>query len=364
MYAQHYSAGLHQYALAAGPHSGAPSLMIPAPSQQTGEPHHRYSATVDHHQHPRTSATTTVSGTSSLVGRPIHFTEGQFAGKTIRAVLQELQAAAFGRKYAKVDRRPLDPPPVAWLRLFEVLNAGTAAETETEIDYDSIHILGLMCTVDLIPVAAPDSPTSSPPTSPGSFASSPYSSSSGTTYGGFSPPISPSRAMSTAAYSVPGSPGMEYPAASPSSSTVMEGTQKATSSLAGTTFVQVDSIPWKGRTCLLFTFADLAVKTEGHFILQYRFFDLFSRPTGHTDQPIQADCCGAPFRIYSSKEVPPLTKSTELTKHLARYGVRVNVRETERKRKKKERVPSTSPPYTTRRVDDRTAFSDGTDDDD
>jgi hypothetical protein len=60
--------------------------MIPAPSQQTGEPHHRYPVSQQQ--------------TASLVGRPIHFTEGQFAGKTIRAKLQELQAAAFGRKYA------------------------------------------------------------------------------------------------------------------------------------------------------------------------------------------------------------------------------------------------------------------------
>lgn len=83
---QQYHSGLHQYALQAAPHSGAPSLMIPAPSQQTGEPHHRYPVSQQQ--------------TASLVGRPIHFTEGQFAGKTIRAKLQELQAAAFGRKYA------------------------------------------------------------------------------------------------------------------------------------------------------------------------------------------------------------------------------------------------------------------------
>ncbi|KAF7342105.1 Velvet domain-containing protein [Mycena venus] len=347
MYTPHYS-GLHQYALAA-PHSGAPSLMIPAPSQQSGEPHHhRYS--VNSHQQ---------TGRGSLVGRPIHFTEGQFAGKTIRAKLQELQAAAFGRKYAKVDRRPLDPPPVAWLRLFEVFNAGTEAETETEIDYDNIHILGLMCTVDLIPVAGPDSP--SPPTTPGSsgsFAPSPYSPQSpSAAYGGFASPISPTQPIP--AYSTPGSP-LHGEFGSPEGT---HGPQKATSALAGTTFVQVDSIPWKGRTCLLFTFADLAVKTEGYFILQYRFFDLFSKPAGHRDQPIQADCCGAPFRIYSSKEVPPLGKSTELTKHLGRYGVRVNVRETERKRKKKERLPSISPPHTTRKMADR-APSEGSDDDD
>ncbi|KAJ7481779.1 velvet factor-domain-containing protein [Mycena latifolia] len=326
-----YYSGLHQYQLPAAPHSGAPSLMIPGHSQQHGEPHHY------RHQQPR--------GTTSLVGQPIHFTEGQFKGKTIRAELCELQAAAFGRKYAKVDRRPLDPPPVAWLRLFEVHHAGTEAQRETEVDYDNMHILGLMCTVELIPVAAPDAP--SPGGASYAHANSPYSP----------PPDSPYASLSPAsvAYSPPGSPS-----AVPGDGTL----HKATTALAGTTFVQVDSIPWQGRTCLLFTFADLAVKIEGYFILQYRFFDLFSRPAGNLEyQPIQADCTGSYFRIYSSKEVPPLGKSTELTKHLARYGVRVNVRETERKRKKKERLPSASPPYTTRHMPDKSPPV-GSDDDD
>ncbi|KAF7319326.1 Velvet domain-containing protein [Mycena chlorophos] len=266
----------------------------------------------------------------SFIGKPIHFTEGQFAGKTIRASLCELQAAAFGRKYAKVDRRPLDPPPVAWLQLFEVLNAGTPAQIERELDYDTIHILGLMCTVDLIPVAPPSPDSeSSPPESP---------MSPDGTYSFRSGPPSPIRAGSAI-------------------------TAKATTALAGTTFVQVDSIPWRGKTALLFTFADLAVKNEGYFVLQYRFFDIYSKPSGHSDQRIQADCFGQSFRIYSSKEVPPLGRSTELTKHLARYGVRVNVRETERKRKKKERQTTLSSPFTTERVPDR-AFSDASDYDD
>ncbi|KAJ7026564.1 velvet factor-domain-containing protein [Mycena alexandri] len=333
MYSHHYSS-LHQYVLPGGPQSGAPS-----------EPHHRFAA--PHHQ------------TSSLVNRPIHFTEGQFAGKTIRAKLEELQAAAFGRKYAKVDRRPLDPPPVAWLRLFEVFNAGTEAETEQEIDYDTMHILGLMCTVDLLPVSGPVSPSS--PTTPSSFSDSQYSPppQSPDTYG-FGSPVSQHNSCIPSAYSTPSSPGIRVDYTSEGS----PGPQKATTALAGTTFVQVDSIPWKGKTSLLFTFADLAVKTEGYFILQYRFFDLFSRPTGQIEKPIQADCCGMAFRIYSSKEVPPLGRSTELTKHLARYGVRVNVREQERKRKKKERAPSvTSSPYTMRKVNDP-VHTDGSDDGD
>ena len=59
---------------------------------------------------------------------------------------------------------------------------------------------------------------------------------------------------------------------------------------------------------------DLAVKIEGQFILRYRCFDLFSRTSGHGDLPIQAECFGGPFRIYSTKEFPGLQPSTELTK--------------------------------------------------
>lgn len=302
----------------------------------------------------------------SLVGRPILFTEGQFEGRTIRAELHELQAAAFGRKYARVDRRPLDPPPVAWLRLFEVHHAGTEAQNEAELDYDEIHILGLMCTVELFPVAPPpDTHLFDPahPHSPQSVYGSPQSPGS-TGYAsayGSPPPTSP--------YALSPYPGAGSPPASPGAGTPdqMGQLQKATTALAGTTFVQADRIPWQGRSCLLFTFADLAVKTEGYFILQYRFFDLFSRPLGLTEhQPIQADCTGQFFRIYSSKEVPPLQRSTELTKHLLRYGVRVNVRETPRKRKKKERAssPTVGPPYTTRHLDRSGRGQDGASEDD
>jgi len=85
----------------------------------------------------------------------------------------------------------------------------------------------------------------------------------------------------------------------------------------------------------MFVFADLAVKTEGHFILRYRVFDIFSTPIDHTDRVIQAECYGGVFRVYSTKEFPGLPASTELTKQLARWGVRLNIREAERKRRRK-----------------------------
>jgi hypothetical protein len=88
----------------------------------------------------------------SYIGHPIHFSTGQFAGQTVRTELIEVQKADLGRKfvspflttrvitkfardrYARVDRRPLDPPPAVLLKLYFVYNHGTERETEREVD--------------------------------------------------------------------------------------------------------------------------------------------------------------------------------------------------------------------------------------
>jgi hypothetical protein len=85
----------------------------------------------------------------SYINTPIHFVSGQFQGRCIRTELVEIQKADLGRKwsaslrpfhladlasrYARVDRRPLDPPPVVQLKLFYVYNEGTDQEYEQEI---------------------------------------------------------------------------------------------------------------------------------------------------------------------------------------------------------------------------------------
>lgn len=88
-----------------------------------------------------------------------------------------------------------------------------------------------------------------------------------------------------------------------------------------------------GRPVLYFVFSDLSVKLEGLFRPRYRFFDLFSRTSESPDVPILAQCFGGAFAVYSTKEFPGLKASTPLTKHLSRWGIRVNIRETERKRR-------------------------------
>jgi len=120
---------------------------------------------------------------------------------------------------------------------------------------------------------------------------------------------------------------------------------KCTNALVGQTFVQPANVDYKGKKSLMFVFADLAVKIEGTFILRYRVFDIFSKGCHGSELAVQAESYGGPFRVYSTKEFPGLHASTDLTKQLARWGVRLNIRETERKRRKKGERRSTSPPH-------------------
>ncbi|EGO01174.1 hypothetical protein SERLA73DRAFT_179274 [Serpula lacrymans var. lacrymans S7.3] len=297
----------------------------------------------------------------SFVNHPIPFESGQFAGQTVRAELVEVQKADLGRKYARVDRRPLDPPPVVLLRLYYVHGFGTDKEIEEEIeDYDDVQSLGLLCNVDLFPVPSeippnekhPNSSLSPPPPYPVSSIPSHPELSTST----FSSYISPfSSEIIRPSLSIPSGPRVFIPngnhhTPSRHSPDVIAhyGTYpvaeslKCTSSLVGATFVQPVYVDHSGRRSLMFVFADLAVKIEGFFVLRYRVFDIFSKTYGNGDLPIQAECFGGAFKVYSTKEFPGLRASTKLTKQLARGGVRLNIRETERRRRKVNKKLSTS----------------------
>lgn len=71
---------------------------------------------------------------------------------------------------------------------------------------------------------------------------------------------------------------------------------------------------------------DLAVKTEGNFILRYRVFDIYASACSADNRTVkmQAECYGGPFRVYSTKEFPGLQASTELTKVLSHIPFRAS----------------------------------------
>ncbi|KAF9492693.1 hypothetical protein BDN71DRAFT_1396416 [Pleurotus eryngii] len=282
-----------------------------------------------------------------LIGEPIHFSTGQFTGQVVRAELTEIQKADLGRKYARVDRRPLDPPPVVLLKLYITYTVGNEQREEEVPDYEQVHNHGLVCTVDLFPVPGAEKAPN---------ATSSQSSSSASSYSTRRPHLEDG-ARSTEYFPAPfpasqgNTPASPHPSRSIGASDTVhhidgfpinEGS-KQTHALVGATFVQPASVEYQGRKCLVFWYIqDLAVKVEGTFILRYRVFDLFSRPTDTDHLAIQAECYGRPFKVYSTKEFPGLQASTDLTKHLARWGVRLNIRETERKRGKKDNT-SVSP---------------------
>ncbi|KAF9485650.1 hypothetical protein BDN70DRAFT_870956 [Pholiota conissans] len=295
--------------------------------------------------HSRTSGHSTGIG-DFVIGCPNFFVTGPHTGKTIRMELHEIQKADLGRKYAKVDRRPLDPPPVILLKIFEVHDAGTDRERETELLYDDTQLLGLVCTVDLFPVPGSDmlphqprAPTrsSSAPSNRTTFQASPSPLSSSSEYGryyyrqtsGGSGPT-PNRTYTGYIYPPEGTTDIVHH---------LDGfpiteSSKQTQALVGATFVQPSIIDYQGHKSIVFVFADLAVKIEGTFILRHRVFDIFARPYSQ-QLTITAEVYGGPFRVFSTKEFPGLAASTELTKLLARWGVRLNIRETERRRRKR-----------------------------
>jgi hypothetical protein len=196
---------------------------------------------------------------------------------------------------------------VVLLRLFNIYNAGTEEQWEQEVqNYNEIQLPGLICMVDLFEVPRTVSPLmdSITPSSPNHMC-----------VAGHNPP-------SDTLVLVDGFP-------------VTAGS-KRTTALFGSKFIEPHKIGLAGRNQkqIIFTFSDLAVRLEGHFILRYRFFDIFSSPCAGGSAKILAECYGGPFKMYSSKEAPPLKESTTLTKRLSNHGVPVKVRQKPRSPRK------------------------------
>ncbi|KII86946.1 hypothetical protein PLICRDRAFT_43633 [Plicaturopsis crispa FD-325 SS-3] len=284
------------------------------------------------------------------IGQPVQFTMGQFTGQTIRAQLTEIQKAELGRKYANVDRRNVDPPPIVMLRIFRVINPGTYQEYEQEIEhYESLQIIGFLCHIDLFPVPDEDSrhpgrwqvspqfnaPTTSLVTDsqllsfPSPVTLGPSDISPSSTY----PSKDAGAEIFTGVEGMPSLPGTSDPdvVAHIGNHSITERS-KLTSSMVGTTFVQPIVVDYKDKKTIMFVFPDIAVKSEGNFILRYRFFDLFSGTHDSHEASILAECYGGSFRVFSTKDFPGLPASTELTKLVSMYGLRLHIREVGRKR--------------------------------
>jgi hypothetical protein len=104
---------------------------------------------------------------------------------------------------------------------------------------------------------------------------------------------------------------------------------KLTAALVGEKFVAPVLIDHIGKKSLVFVFSvslefsqakflisrqDIAVQREGTFIFRYRVFDIFSSVCGSAHHPILGEVFGGVFKVYSTREFPGLSPSTELTK--------------------------------------------------
>lgn len=227
------------------------------------------------------SRTTTHDGSLGF----IKYTAGPFNGRLVKTQLVEIQSAQVGRKFAQIDRRPLDPPPVVEVKFYVRDPNGV----ESELLLSESEMAGFICSVDLFKFPKPSDTHEGP---------APY----------------PEELAYVSGHAV-------------------HNVKK----LVGSTTTQPHKIDFDGRR-MIFVFPDLSVQEEGHFVLRYRVFDLHSRDDSAEHKSVsvlQAYVFGNPFRVYSTKDFPGLSASTELTKAISRLGLRVNVRETERKRTKK-----------------------------
>ncbi|KAI0704080.1 velvet factor-domain-containing protein [Earliella scabrosa] len=312
---------------------------------------------------------------------------GPFAGRLMCATLEELQKADIGRKdkltvgvgrYARKDKRPLDPPPVVVMRLFQVAHAGTPHEQVQEFSHlDEPLVFGFTCHVDLFAVAGESSagppagsilgdpgPTHALAFRPPSSMPSPHALPPETANARYPAPtdyLAPSHVQGDTR----GQPSdsFEFPRDSLHRSSACDQDAKSqahgsmplpfwtlphneqcTMLLAGEAFVQCSLVDNDGRQVAMFVFSDLAVRKEGRYRLRYRVFNIFGR---YHDQnrpviPVLAECYGGTFEVFSTKTFPGLQVSTDLTKKISLSGVRVNSRHRERQGWKKARRSTSS----------------------
>ncbi|KAI0642434.1 velvet factor-domain-containing protein [Trametes meyenii] len=259
----------------------------------------------------------------SHIGDPVSFVTGLFGGHTIRVELEEIQGAELGRKYAVVDKRPLDPPPVVLCRFFDELGWKDGRRIEQEVDPDDAS-LGAICHVDLFAVPPCESVAASleeqlwtglsfPASTKFSFPSN-YDFTSMIARSPITTLVTPSQDGQHGVLSL--QPTITPDIIAYMGRSAIREDAKWNTMLAGGTFVQSSVINHNNKKAAVFVFPDLSVKAEGSFVLRYRVSTITSgcRRGDDSPHPVLAECFGTPFKIYSSKSFPGLRPSTALTK--------------------------------------------------
>ncbi|KAH7097711.1 velvet factor-domain-containing protein [Auriculariales sp. MPI-PUGE-AT-0066] len=251
-----------------------------------------------------------VSSGLDVMGNPIQFYAGPYAGKVIQCV----QKPDLGRNAIHVHSIP---PPVVQIKMYEISNYGTASEHRREIDTDEIFLPGLICYAELYPY-------------------NPEYDNNPQMFQGAHPtscPIQPStapraplaRANEYPPTTLPRQPRSPLPSAAAVNAD-LHGEKHMNA-------VVVPDIFGSARRVMYFVFPELQVRSTGHYMLKYRAMHVdqsLERGPAGGRTPLLAECWGGVFAIYPSKTHPALRPSTDLTNHLSRCGSRLHSRQSAR----------------------------------
>ncbi|KAJ7049714.1 hypothetical protein C8F01DRAFT_1264932 [Mycena amicta] len=224
----------------------------------------------------------------SMQGGGMPSTAGQSAAPfQVISRLNEIQTAQVGRKYGLKDRRPLDPPPVVQLQIYQ----GFANNSYEIQDYESVDTSDFICYAELF-----------------SFQDA-LAATSGDAY---------------------------------------QPTSLSSEIFVGSTCVEAKNIHYEGQTILVTCLRSLpgislfgtSLSSGSAFRLKshgsYKFLNMnMDNRWGFPARVVLGYCWGNHFRVYPSRSAPILESSTELTKALAEAGIPVTIRENKRERKRK-----------------------------
>ncbi|KAI5888329.1 uncharacterized protein SCHCODRAFT_02513108 [Schizophyllum commune H4-8] len=252
-----------------------------------------------------------------------YFTDVQSSVPTVYAEIQEIQQPLLGRKYASKDRRPLDPPPVVRLRVFEAVVPSPGSPYPVREITSTIDTSDYTCIARMYSARSPCIVPAPPPPSGGYLCQqqAPF----------------PNHDLDTDVW--PGPSGYANGPMTPPRlfHPTPQEDRDLTDKLVGGKVVTARTIELDGVQMSVFPFTDLSVQLEGEFYLQYSVFDLAGMclipgSMGGTS-PCRASCTGGTFTMYPTKEAPTLPPSTKITKALYDAGIRVTYRKQPRTRR-------------------------------
>ncbi|KAI8140953.1 velvet factor [Fennellomyces sp. T-0311] len=77
---------------------------------------------------------------------------------------------------------------------------------------------------------------------------------------------------------------------------------------------------------VFFIFQDLSIRTEGRFRLKFLFLDLSAGEPLTMSTSVLDQVMSEPFSVYTAKNFPGMTESTELSRCFAKQGIKISIR--------------------------------------